>query len=281
MYKIVRLLNVLNDVYLMEFEAPRIAKAYKPGQFVIIRAHEKGERVPFSICDCSKEKGTITIVFKKVGKTTEYMSSLKVNDNLLDAAGPLGIPSKLFELNELKNKKVLFVSEGSAALRIYPELQYLSTIENKGDVLLKFKNKKQAMFLDEIKAVSSRVDLLFEDNGKKNFKETLECILTENDYSAVVCMGSVNMMKEASRITKDKNVKIIVSLNVLMLDGTGMCGACRVTVGNEVKFVCTDGPEFDGHLIDFDEVARRQKVYSSETAKENYRQQFHTEEEGC
>lgn len=289
MHKIIKKFKVAEDVYLMEFEAQRIAAAFKPGQFIILRIHEKGEKVPFSICNVNKDKGTITIVFKNVGETTNYMSKLEEGQFILDAVGPLGHPSPLFDEDNLKQKKVLFVSEDSASARIYTELKYLHDISVHSEVLLSFKNKERVMFTDKIKALANKTyESLEAGSGEYDGKieNILEKLLDNGDYSIIVCMGSTEMMKNVCSITKARNIKTIVSLNVLMLDGTGMCGACRVNVGGEIKFACEDGPEFDGHLVDFDEVARRQKIYATAEAKRQYRREHaHNEvafeKEGC
>ncbi|MFL0252587.1 sulfide/dihydroorotate dehydrogenase-like FAD/NAD-binding protein [Clostridium neuense] len=289
MHKIIKMLKAADDVYSMEFEAARIAKAFKPGQFVILRAHEKGERVPFSICNVNRDKGTITIVFRKVGKTTEYMSKLENGQFILDATGPLGQPSQLLNIKSGSSERVLFVSENSAAIRIYAELKYLHDNNVHADALLSFEDENRLMFKEEIEKLSNKTYISFK-NGEGEFDgstdKAVKHILENGNYTLVVCMGSVKMMKEVSAVTKTKGIKTIVSLNVLMLDGTGMCGACRVNVGNEIKFACEDGPEFDGHLVDFDEVMIRQSIYSSVEAKKKYREQHAgteaaVEKEGC
>ncbi|MCD2348175.1 sulfide/dihydroorotate dehydrogenase-like FAD/NAD-binding protein [Clostridium guangxiense] len=289
MHKIIKMLKAADDVYIMEFEASRIAKAFKPGQFVILRVHERGEKVPFSICDVDKEKGTVTIVFRKVGKTTEYMSKLESGQFILDATGPLGQPSQLLKIKNESKEKVLFISEDSASLRIYTELKCLHGNNVHADALLSFKNKDRLMFKEEISKIANKTYISFQDEDGEyngNIDKVAKHILENEDYTLVVCMGSVKMMKEVCEVTKEKNIKTIVSLNVLMLDGTGMCGACRVNVGEEIKFACSDGPEFDGHLVDFDEVMIRQNIYSSFEAKKKYRAQHAgneaaVEKEGC
>lgn len=289
MHKIVKMLKATDDVYIMEFEASRIAKAFKPGQFVILRAHEKGERVPFSICNVDKEKGTITVVFRKAGETTEYMSKLESGNFIIDAAGPLGQASQLLKMKSGSNERVLFVSEDSAVIRIYTELKYLHDSNVYADALLSFESENRLMFKEEISKVADKTYISFE-NGNEEYDGSIEKvtkhILESEAYTLVVCMGSPLMMKKVCEVTKEKNIKTIVSLNVLMLDGTGMCGACRVTVGKETKFACEDGPEFDGHLIDFDEVMIRQKVYSNPEARKKYKEQHAgkeaaVEKEGC
>lgn len=289
MHKIVKMLKAADDVYIMEFEASRIAKAFKPGQFVILRVHEKGERVPFSICNVDKDKGTITVVFRKAGETTEYMSKLESGNFIIDAAGPLGQASQLLKMKSGSNERVLFVSEDSAVIRIYTELKYLHDSNVHADALLSFENENRLMFKEEISKVADKTYISFE-NGNEEYDGSIEKvtkhILESKAYTLVVCMGSPLMMKKVCEVTKEKNIKTIVSLNVLMLDGTGMCGACRVTVGKETKFACEDGPEFDGHLIDFDEVMIRQKVYSNPEARKKYKEQHAgneaaVEKEGC
>lgn len=276
MHKIVKMLKAADDVYIMEFEASRIAKAFKPGQFVILRVHEKGERVPFSICKVNKENGTITVVFRKAGETTEYMSKLESGNFIIDAVGPLGQPSQILRMKNGSKEKVLFVAEDSAVIRIYTELKYLYDNNVHADALLSFKNKNRLMFKEEISKAADKTYISFESGNEEydgSIEKVTKHILEREAYTLVVCMGSPLMMKKVCEVTKENNIKTIVSLNVLMLDGTGMCGACRVTVGNEIKFACEDGPEFDGHLIDFDEVMIRQKVYSNPEARKKYKEQ--------
>ncbi|WP_160679546.1 sulfide/dihydroorotate dehydrogenase-like FAD/NAD-binding protein [Clostridium sp. C8-1-8] len=276
MYSIVNISNLCGNLYTIEVNAKRVAKSAKPGQFIMLRIDEKGERLPFTICDSNKDSGTITIVFRLVGDSTKELAALKLGDELLDFAGPFGQPSKLIsEKREvLKDKKILFITEGTAATRIYSEVRYLAEIGVGFKAALNFKDRNSLVYIDEIKETTDNLVISTVD-GSVGFKgtaiDTLSNLLQEESFDLVIAMGSIDMMEGVCNLTKEKGIETVVSLTTLMLDGTGMCGACRVTVGGKVMFACQDGPEFDGHKIDFDEVRRRQNIYNSYEAKAEFR----------
>lgn len=279
MFKILDTNKDVNDIYTMKIIAPRIAKSIKPGQFVILRIDEKGERNPFPIADYDVKEETVTIVFRKNGElSTEQLASLKPGDSILDLVGPIGQASLLFSenINDLKNKKILFVTDDLSAARVYPAISWLYKNNIESDVLIAFDNYKDIVFKERIEAVAKNVYISTKDGSEGiggTISSALESLLQgEKKYDIVVAIGLTELMKEVSVITKEYDIKTIVSLTTLMLDGIGMCGGCRLTIGGKVKFACQDGPEFDGHLVDFEEVKRRENLYSSYEAKLKYRQ---------
>lgn len=270
MYEIVNKVELAPKIFLMDIKAPRVAKAAKPGQFIILIADEKGERVPLTICDYDLDKGTVTIVIQAVGYSTNKIVSLKEGDFIKDFAGPLGRPSEFIneEINELKNKKILFVAGGVGAAPVYPQVKWLSERGIKTDVIIGGRSKEFVILEDEMKKLGANVYPCTDDgsygfNGRVTDK-IKDLVDNGNNYDEVVAIGPMIMMKFVCSLTKELGISTIVSLNTLMVDGTGMCGACRVTVGNETKFACVDGPEFDGHLVDFDEAMKRQAIYKTE-----------------
>ncbi|MCY6369757.1 sulfide/dihydroorotate dehydrogenase-like FAD/NAD-binding protein [Clostridium ganghwense] len=275
MFKIIKKKLLVPNIYLMDIEAPRVANTAKPGQFVIVKMHEKGERVPLTICDYNKEKGTITIVFQAVGRSTEEMAKYKEGEYFEDFVGPLGKPSEFLNENieELKNKKVLFISGGVGAAPVYPQVKWCHEHGIKADVIMGTRSKDLLILEDEMKSVADNV-YVTTDDGSYGFKglvtDKFKDLVDNEDkkYDYVVAIGPIIMMKFVSLATKPYEIKTIVSMNPLMVDGTGMCGACRVTVGDKTKFACVDGPEFDGHLVDFDEAMRRQAMYKTEEGRE-------------
>ncbi len=273
MFKIIKK-KVLNPaVFLMEVEAPRVAKRCLPGQFVIVRTDEEGERIPLTICDYDREKGTVTIVFQIVGGATEYMSKLEEGDSFRDFVGPLGCASELLSLpvEELKNKKIIFIAGGVGTAPVYPQVKWMHENGIDVDVIAGFKNKDLIILEDEMKAVAGNLYITTDDGsyGRSGMvTQTLKDLYAEGKtYDQCVCIGPMIMMKFAVMLTKELNLPTIVSLNPIMVDGTGMCGACRVTVGDEVKFACVDGPEFDGFKVNFDEAMRRQTLYKTEEGR--------------
>lgn len=270
MYEIVNKVELAPKIFLMDIKAPRVAKAAKPGQFIILIADEKGERVPLTICDYDLDKGTVTIVIQAVGYSTNKIVSLKEGDFIKDFAGPLGRPSEFIneEINELKNKKILFVAGGVGAAPVYPQVKWLSERGIKTDVIIGGRSKEFVILEDEMKKLGANVYPCTDDgsygfNGRVTDK-IKDLVDKGNNYDEVIAIGPMIMMKFVCSLTKELGISTIVSLNTLMVDGTGMCGACRVTVGNETKFACVDGPEFDGHLVDFDEAMKRQAIYKTE-----------------
>ena len=282
MFKILDKNELVKDLFTLKIVAPRASKSIKPGQFVMIRIDEKGERIPLSVCDFNKEEETITVVFNNEGSSLEHLSSLNVGDEILDFVGPLGEPSILLnmDIDELKEKRIIFVSEDSGSARIYPEVAWLYSNNVLSSALLGFKNSDELVYKKEIEGVRKEVFVSTLDGsiGNEGYVcETLKDVINKYKVDIVVAMGSTEMMSDVSNITKAKGIKTIVSLTTLMLDGTGMCGACRLTIGGEVKFACQEGPEFDGHLVDYDEVIRRQKLYSNYETKKKFRDKYGVE----
>ena len=261
MFKIVHK-RVLNpSVVLMDIHAPFIAKKAMAGPFIIFRIDEKGERVPLTIAGYDREMGSITIIFQIVGKTTEHLASLNEGDVLLDVAGPLGIPTHVDE----NAKKVCVIGGGVGCAIAYPQAKELYDRGLKVDVITGFRNKDIVILEDEFKKTCDNLIVCTDDGsyGKKGFVTDAlkELIEAGNEYDAVIAIGPVPMMKFVCSVTKPYNIKTIVSLNPIMIDGTGMCGGCRVTVGGKIKYACVDGPDFDGHEVDFDELMKRNSTY--------------------
>ena len=274
MYKITGKRLLTENIYLMDIEAPRVAKSAQPGQFIIIKNDDKGERIPLTIADYDREEGTVTIVFQTVGYATKELAKFEVGEYIQDFVGPLGQPSEFIheDLNELKNKKILFVAGGVGAAPVYPQVKWFYNNNIDVDVIIGARNKELIILEEEMKKVAKNL-YISTDDGSYGFNgRVTDCLLDlvnnqgKKYYHAVV-IGPMIMMKFMSILTKDLGIKTTVSLNPIMVDGTGMCGACRVTVGDEVKFACVDGPEFDGHLVNFDESMRRQSLYKSEEGR--------------
>lgn len=270
MYKIIRAEELTTNIYLMDVEAPRVAKRCEPGQFVIVRMDENGERIPLTICDYDREKGTITIVFQTVGAETHKMAAMKEGDCFHDFVGPLGRASDLVEepIEELKKKKIVFVAGGVGTAPVYPQVKWLHEHGVDCDVIVGAKNKELLILEKEMAAVATNLYVTTDDGsyGRSGMvTATLESLVKEEgkEYDHCVAIGPMIMMKFVALLTKKLEIPTIVSLNPIMVDGTGMCGACRVTVGDEIKFACVDGPEFDGHLVNFDEAMKRQQIYKT------------------
>lgn len=269
MYEIIEAGELVTNIYRMVVKAPRVAKNCLPGQFVIVRTDEKAERIPLTICDYDRNAGTITIVFQAVGAGTTMMSKLKAGDSFADFVGPLGCPSELIseDLAELKNKKILFVAGGVGTAPVYPQVKWLHENGIDADVIVGFKNKDFLILEDEMKAVAGNLIVTTDDGsyGRNGMvTKVIQDLYDEGTkYDVCIAIGPMIMMKFVCRLTKELELPTIVSLNPIMVDGTGMCGACRVTVGGEVKFACVDGPEFDGHLVDFDQAMKRQTLYKT------------------
>ncbi len=269
MYKILKAEELAANIYFMEVEAKRIAKACQPGQFIIVRMDEEGERIPLTICDYNREKGTITIVFQVVGAATEMMSVLKAGDSFHDFVGPLGQPSEFVheDLEVLKKKKMLFVAGGVGTAPVYPQVKWLHEHGIEADVIIGAKTKDLLILEKEMEAVAGNLYVTTDDGsyGRSGMvTQTITDLVNEGKkYDVCVAIGPMIMMKFVCKLTKELSIPTIVSLNPIMVDGTGMCGACRVTVGGEVKFACVDGPEFDGHLVNFDEAMKRQQIYKT------------------
>ena len=260
MYKIVRKKSLNPTVTLMDVEAPLIAKKAQPGQFIILRVDENGERIPLTIADYDVEKGTVTIIFQIVGATTEKLNHLQEGDSIHDFVGPLGTPSHLEGL-----KKVAVVGGGVGCAIAYPVAKKLHKLGAEVHSVAGFRNKDLVILEDEFKAVSDRYVIVTDDGsyGKKGLVTDAlrELIENGNEYDEVIAIGPVIMMKFVCKLTKEYNIKTVVSMNPIMIDGTGMCGGCRLTVGGKTKFACVDGPDFDGHEVDFDEAMNRGSMY--------------------
>ena len=269
MYKILEAKELTANIFSMVVEAERVAKSCEPGQFVIVRTDADAERIPLTICDYDREKGTVTIVFQIVGAGTQYMSSLKAGDAFHDFVGPLGCPSEFVKENieELKKKSILFVAGGVGTAPVYPQVKWLHEHGVAADVIVGAKTKDILILEDEMKAVAGNLYVTTDDGsyGRSGMvTQTITDIINEGKhYDVCVAIGPMIMMKFVCKLTKELNLPTVVSLNPIMVDGTGMCGACRVTIGDEVKFACVDGPEFDGHLVNFDEAMQRQQIYKT------------------
>ncbi|MEY8325404.1 sulfide/dihydroorotate dehydrogenase-like FAD/NAD-binding protein [Lachnospiraceae bacterium 54-11] len=269
MYKIVEAKELAANIYYMVVEAKRVAKSCEPGQFVIVRTDENGERIPLTICDYDREKGTITIVFQIVGAATKMMSALKAGDTFHDFVGPLGCPSEFIseDLEVLKNKKMLFVAGGVGTAPVYPQVKWLHERGIDADVIVGAKTKDLLILEEEMKEAAGNLYITTDDGsyGRSGMvTQTITDLVNEGKhYDVCVAIGPMIMMKFVCRLTKELGLPTIVSLNPIMVDGTGMCGACRVTVGGKVKFACVDGPEFDGHQVNFDEAMQRQQIYKT------------------
>ena len=273
MYKIVKAKNLADKIYLMDVEAPRVAKHCEPGQFVIVKMDEKGERVPLTICDYDREAGTITIVFQALGASTQKMALLGEGDYFRDFVGPLGCPSEFVKENidELRNKKILFVGGGVGAAPVYPQVKWMHEHGVEVDVIIGAKTKDMLILEKEMESVAGNYYPCTDDGsyGHAGMVTTkIEKLVEEgNKYDVCIAIGPMIMMKFVCLLTKKLEIPTIVSMNPIMVDGTGMCGACRLQVGNEIKFACVDGPEFDGHLVDFDQAMKRQQMYKSKEGR--------------
>ena len=269
MYKILEVKELAANIYLMEVEAKRIAKRCEPGQFIIVRTDEEGERIPLTICDYDREKGTVTIVFQTVGAGTVRMAELKAGDCFHDFVGPLGCPSEFVHesLEELKKKSILFVAGGVGTSPVYPQVKWLKEKGIEADVIVGAKTKDLLILEKEMSEVAGNLYVTTDDGsyGRSGMvTQTIKDLVEEGKhYDVCVAIGPMIMMKFVCKMTEELGIPTVVSLNPIMVDGTGMCGACRVTVDGEVKFACVDGPEFDGHKVDFDQAMKRQQMYKT------------------
>lgn len=270
MYKILKAEELTTNIFLMVVEAKRLAKHCLPGQFLIVRTSEDSERIPLTICDYDRENGTVTIVFQIIGGSTVEMSKLREGDFFHDVVGPLGCPSELCEKSkeELDAMNILFVAGGVGTAPVYPQVKYLHEMGVKADVIVGSKTKDLLILEKEMEAVAGNLYVTTDDGsyGRSGMvTKTIEDLVKEEGkkYDLCVAIGPMIMMKFVCKMTETLNIPTIVSLNPIMVDGTGMCGACRVTVGDEIKFACVDGPEFDGHKVDFDEAMKRQQLYKT------------------
>lgn len=268
MFEILEKRYLAENIYLMKVLAPRIAKSALPGQFVIVRSDEFGERVPLTISDYDAEEGSVTIVTQTIGVSTRKICALETGDRLADMAGPLGHPSEFVHESpeELRKKRFLFVAGGVGTAPVYPQVKWLHEHGVKADVIIGAKTKSMLIYTEAMRAVADTL-YIATDDGSEGFHGMVTAVIQElvekqgKHYDTCVAIGPMIMMKFVARTTKPLGLKTIVSLNALMVDGTGMCGACRVSVGGKTRFTCVDGPEFDAHEVDFDEAMRRQGMY--------------------
>lgn len=268
MFQILKKEKLAPAIYLMDIHAPRVAESAMPGQFVIVRVDEKGERVPLTIADYNPATGAVTIVIQTIGASTYKLCDLNAGDSVLDFVGPLGLPSDLCEMSdeELAQKRIIFVGGGLGAAPIYPQVKYLAERGFKPDVIIGAKTKAIEIMRPELEAVSANYYQATDDGTDGFHGMVTNCLqdLVQNhgkQYNHCVTIGPMIMMKFVAKLTQELNIPTIASLNTLMVDGTGMCGACRVSVGNKMRFTCVEGPEFDAHQVNFDEALRRQAMY--------------------
>ena len=265
MYPILEKRRLNETTTLMRVLAPRVAKKAGPGQFIILRIDENGERIPLTIAGYDRESGSVTIIFQKVGETTIHLDELNAGDSLLDFVGPLG---RVSEYGDVKGKRVAVIGGGLGIAIAYPQAVALTELGAEVDMIVGFRNIGLAILMDELQNASKNLIVMTDDgsNGKKGFvtdalREQLEA---GAKYEHVVAIGPMPMMRAVCEMTRPYGIHTVVSMNPIMIDGTGMCGGCRLTVGGETKFACVDGPEFDGHLVDFDEAMKRSRMYSAE-----------------
>ncbi len=272
MNRIVKKVVLNEQVVRMDIDAPRIAKKAEPGQFIIFRIDEQGERIPLTIADFDREAGTVTIIFQIVGASTMRLAEMNEGDTLLDFVGPLGVPTHLEGY-----KKVAVIGGGLGTAIAYPQAKKLSELGAEVHMITGFRNKDLIILEDECKKVSEKAIVATDDgsNGTKGFvTDVLKSLIEEgNQYDLVIAIGPLVMMKFVSLLTKEYGIKTLVSMNPIMIDGTGMCGGCRVTVGGKTKFACVDGPDFDGHEVDFDGAILRQQTFKKyeKQAVENHK----------
>jgi len=288
MYKILKAEKLADQIFLMDVEAPRVAKHCEPGQFIIVKMDEKGERIPLTICDYDREAGSITIVFQIIGASTEKMAKLKAGDSFRDFIGPLGCASEFVEedVEMLKNKKMLFVAGGVGTAPVYPQVKWLHEHGIDADVIIGAKTKDMLILTEEMDKVTGNLYVCTDDGtyGHAGMVTTkIEKLYEEGrKYDICIAIGPMIMMKFVCLLTRKLELPTIVSMNPIMVDGTGMCGACRLQVGDEIKFACVDGPEFDGHLVDFDQAMKRQTMYKTEEGRSMLRlKEGDTHHGGC
>ena len=275
MFKIVEKSLLAENIYKLRIEAPRVAQSALPGQFVIVRVDEQGERVPLTIADYDKEDGTVTIVIQTIGASTKKLCALNEGDSIADFAGPLGNPSEFVNMSqeELSKRRYLFVAGGVGTAPVYPQVKWLHEHGVEADVIIGAKTASMLIYTDEMAKVSNLY--VATDDGSYGFHGLVTAKIKDliegegKHYDECVAIGPMIMMKFVTLTTREYSLPTTVSLNALMVDGTGMCGACRVSVGGKTYFTCVDGPEFDGHQVDFDEAMRRQSMYRNQEAQAN------------
>lgn len=288
MYPIIKKEKLADKIYLMDVKAERVAKSAKPGQFVIVKIDEEGERIPLTICDYDEKAGTVTIVFQIVGASTERMAYLEEGDAFQDFVGPLGCPSDLIEedIEELKKKKIVFIAGGVGTAPVYPQVKWLHEHGVDCDVIMGSKTKDLLILVEEMRKVATNLYVTTDDGtygfhgmGTNQLQELWDKGVR---YDHCVAIGPMIMMKFVCKLTKELGIPTVVSMNPIMVDGTGMCGACRLMVGGKVKFACVDGPEFDGHQVDFDQAMKRQLQYKTEEGRAMLKlQEGDTHHGGC
>ena len=264
MFRILEKKQLNAQVVQMKIDAPFIAKKVQAGQFIILRIDEKGERIPLTVADFDREAGTVTIIFQTVGYTTKRLATKEVGDEIADFVGPLGKPTEFGA-----PKKAIVVGGGVGCAIAYPQAKALHSMGVEVDMIAGFRSRDIVILEDEMRAVSSHLYVTTDDGtyGEKGFvTDVLKRLISQDSYDLVIAIGPIPMMKFVSKATEPAGIKTIVSLNPIMIDGTGMCGGCRVNVGGEIKFACVDGPDFDGHLVDYDELMRRNSFYREEEA---------------
>ncbi|MGI6108326.1 MAG: sulfide/dihydroorotate dehydrogenase-like FAD/NAD-binding protein [Eubacteriaceae bacterium] len=274
MFEIVKKQMLADNIVEFVVKAPRIAKHCEPGQFVIVKEEDKTERIPLTICDYDRKEGTITLVIQIVGKATQLLSELDAGQFIAHVTGPLGKPSEFTQMSpeELKEKRLLFVAGGLGAAPVFPQVRWAHEHGVPVDVIIGAKTKDILILEDEMKAVCDNL-YIATDDGSYGYHGLVTGLLEDlvvnqgKKYTDVIAIGPMIMMKFAALKTKELGLPTIVSLNPIMVDGTGMCGACRVLVDGKVKFACVDGPEFDGHLVDFDQAMQRQRLYKTEEGR--------------
>lgn len=273
-YTIMKKESLADSIYLMDIKAPRVSKNCYPGQFIIVKMDEKGERIPLTICDYDRDAGTVTIVFQAIGSSTKRMAAYEVGEAFADFTGPLGVRSELIDMpkEDLSKLKILFIAGGVGTAPVYPQVKWLKQNGYAADCIIGARSKDFIILEDRMKEYVRDL-YVCTDDGSYGFKGNVcDCLkdLIDNkgkQYDLVVAIGPMVMMKFVCILTKELGIKTVVSMNPVMVDGTGMCGACRLTIGDEIKFACVDGPEFDGHLVDFDEAIKRSQMYKSEEGK--------------
>ncbi len=270
MFPILEKRLLAEGIWLMKIQAPRVARAALPGQFVIVRADEVGERIPLTISDFDAEEGSVTIVTQTLGVSTRKICALEEGEALVDFAGPLGRPSDFVNepIGEVRRKRFIFIAGGVGTAPVYPQVKWLKEHGVEVDVIIGAKTRDMLIYTEEMRRVASNL-YIATDDGSEGFHglvtQLLEKLIAEGkQYDECVAIGPMIMMKFVALTTKKYSLKTIVSLNALMVDGTSMCGACRVTVAGKTRFTCVEGPEFDAHEVDFDEAMRRQGMYRSE-----------------
>ena len=288
MYQILKSEKLADRTWLMVIKAPWVARSAQPGQFIILRVDEDGERIPLTICDYDRKEGTVTIVFQTIGVSTAKLEKLQAGDAVADFVGPLGRASEFIEepIEELKKKKFMFIAGGVGAAPVYPQVKWLHEHGIEADVIIGARTKNLIILEEEMKKVAGNL-YISTDDGSYGFHgvagKVLESLYEQGvTYDQSVVIGPMIMMKFTCLTTKKLGIPTIVSMNPVMVDGTGMCGGCRLMVGGEVKFACVDGPEFDGHLVDFDQAMKRQQIYKTEEGRKMLKyQEGDTHHGGC